>query len=104
MPWPSRSRCSPLVHAGGVRRSGDKWADLRKAAGLLPARDGTVPPEGARDWVFLDVRFERGDMALRPDPSAEPPAKSNAGKSSTGSGGAPKRGASTPAPAPRRNG
>ena len=61
---------SPLATSIGERPIEDKWADLRKATALLASIDGTAPPGGAKDWVFLDVRWEHGDIAWRE--SSEP--------------------------------
>lgn len=75
---------SPLVAPVGERPIGDKWQDLKRAVALLPARDGSTAPESLQDWVFLDVRFERGDIAWRT--SAEDQA-GGAGGSPAGAGG-----------------
>jgi hypothetical protein len=72
----------PGADAPGERPSEAKWAALKKALLHLRGANDVAPPPGARDWSFLDVRFENGDIHWRDaksppsgDSSAQNPAK-----------------------------
>lgn len=69
---------APGANAVGERPSANKWKDVHRAALYLRGLGSTPPPTEARDWSYLDVRWETSDITWR-DPAAlddAPPSKS----------------------------
>ncbi len=67
----------PNVEAIGERPQDAKWADVRHALEFLRKLRTTPPTEGARDWAFLDVRWDTADITWREENASppEPPKK-----------------------------
>lgn len=61
-------------HSGfvGERPSANKWADFKRAVAYLRGLGTVAPPPSARDWAFLDVRFDTSDITWRDPGSADP--------------------------------
>jgi hypothetical protein len=69
---------APNAAAVGERPAEKKWEDIRRAIGLLRGLRATPPTSDARDWAFLDVRWDTPDIAWRdaePAPPVEPQKK-----------------------------
>lgn len=56
---------APNASAIGERPAERKWADVRKAAAFLQGLHTEPPAPSARDWAFLDVRWDTPDITWR---------------------------------------
>jgi hypothetical protein len=64
---------APNARAPGERPSEKKWADLKRALVLLRGLRQTPRASDARDWSFLDLRWDHPDVTWRdaPEPTSE---------------------------------
>jgi hypothetical protein len=62
---------APNAVAVGERPAEKKWEDVRRAIALLRGLRTTPPAADARDWAFLDVRWDTPDITWR-DAHSEP--------------------------------
>jgi hypothetical protein len=64
---------APNAAAVGERPAPRKWEDVRRAIAHLRGLRATPPAADARDWAFLDVRWDTPEITWR-DAEAAPPA------------------------------